>query len=120
MLQFNSILLFSENPTALKAFYTKVFQKDPEMNEGEYSGWNVGSYFMIGPHDKVKGRNEHPERILLNFETTDVAGEFDRIKQLGATVVAEPYHPGEEKNMTLATFSDPDGNFFQLNSPMPK
>jgi predicted enzyme related to lactoylglutathione lyase len=46
-------------------------------------------------------------------------GEFDRIKGLGATVEHEPYQPGDGDEMWLATFEDPDGNFFQLASPMP-
>jgi predicted enzyme related to lactoylglutathione lyase len=69
----------------------------------------------------VKGRNDTPGRIILNFETADVAGEFERIKGLGATVKQEPYQPGEATTgeFWLATFEDPDGNYFQLASPMP-
>jgi predicted enzyme related to lactoylglutathione lyase len=33
-------------------------------------------------------------------------------------VVREPYQPGEETEMWIATFSDPDDNYFQLVSPM--
>ena len=36
----------------------------------------------------------------------------------GATVVQEPYSPGEEMDGLIATFTDPDGNYFQLMSPM--
>jgi len=118
MLNFNSILLCSENPTALSEFYKKVFDKDPEMNEGGYTGFLVGTCFMtIGPHDKVKGKNATPERVMFNFETTEVEKEFNRIKELGATVVAEPYHPGEMESAMIATFADPDGNYFQLITP---
>ena len=119
MLNFNSILVFSENPSALSAFYEKVFQKEPEWKEGGYSGFQVGAgFFTIGPHDKVKGKSQNPERIMFNFETGDVQGEFDRIKELGAGVIAEPYSPEEDKRMSIATFSDPDGNYFQLMTPM--
>jgi len=63
-----------------------------------------------------------PGRLIINFETPDVRKEFDRIKGLGATVVAEPYNPAEDdsQEMLLATFEDPDGNYFQLASPMPQ
>ena len=71
----------------------------------------------IGPHDKVHGKSQNPERILINFETKDVEGEFKRIKELGAKVIAEPYHPGEDPSGMLATFEDPDGNYFQLATP---
>ena len=119
MLSFNSILLFSEHPKELGEFYEKVFGSKPGWAEHGYVGFQVGSGFVtIGPHDKVKGKNSQPERIMINLETTDVAGEFARIKALGAAVIAEPYHPGEEKDMQIATFADPDGNYFQLMSPM--
>ena len=36
----------------------------------------------------------------------------------GATVVQEPYQPGEAPEGWIATFSDPDDNYFQLLSPM--
>lgn len=118
MLELNSLLLFSENPDSLADFYKKVLQKDPEMEQGGYHGFLVGKFFMtIGLHDKVKGKNQNPERLLLNFDTEDVKGEFERIKALGAEVVQEPYQPDEAKDMWIATFADPDGNYFQLTTP---
>jgi predicted enzyme related to lactoylglutathione lyase len=122
MLNFSTVMISSEDPKALSDFYTKVLGK-PEWEDGGYVGWQAGSgMLMIGPHSEVKGRNEMPGRIILNFETPDVKGEFKRIKDLGATVQAEPYKPGgagEGPEMLLATFEDPDGNYFQLASPMP-
>ncbi|EKD95278.1 MAG: hypothetical protein ACD_24C00546G0004 [uncultured bacterium] len=120
MLNFNSLLLFSENPKKLSDFYSKVFEKQPDWTEGDYYGWQVGSGFLtVGPHDKVKGINLSPERMMFNFETQDVKTEFDRLKSLGAAVIQEPYQPGEEPTMWIATFSDPEGNFFQVMTPMP-
>lgn len=118
MLNFNSILVFSDNPAALAAFYEKVFQKEPEWKEGEYSGFQVGaSHIMVGPHDKVHGKSQNPERIMYNFETKDVQEEFERIKKLGAVVIAEPYNPKEDLKTLMATLADPDGNYFQLATP---
>jgi predicted enzyme related to lactoylglutathione lyase len=120
MLNFNNILVFSENPSALAAFYEKVFQKEPEWKESDYSGWQVGASFItVGPHDKVVGKSQNPERIMINFETDDVKGEFARIKELGAEIVAEPYQmEGMGENDWIATLADPDGNYFQLMTPM--
>lgn len=119
MLNLNSILVFSENTSALVDFYKKVLQSEPEWSGGDFHGFKAGvGYLFIGPHDKVKGKSTHPERIIFNFETPDVEEEFNRIKGLGAKVVKAPYHPAEEKKMLLATLADPDGNFFQLTSPM--
>ena len=75
---------------------------------------------LIGPHSEVKGRNDTPGRIILGFESPDFNGEVERIKGLGVTVEHEPYQPGEgSEDFWLATFEDPDGNFFQVASPMP-
>lgn len=120
MLSLNTVMINSEDPVALSAFYRKVLG-DPGWDDNGYVGWQVGSAsLMIGPHSDVKGQNEMPGRIMINFETTDVPGEFERVKALGAAVEREPYQPGPAgSEMWLATLADPDGNFFQLASPMP-
>lgn len=118
MLHFGSILLFSENPKKLAEFYRKVFRKKPDWSEGGYYGFMTGKGFItIGPHKKVRGKNRNPERMMFNLETKDVKREFGRIKKIGAKVVAEPYHPMEAEDMTIATFADPDNNYFQLVTP---
>lgn len=119
MLNLNSTLVYSEHPKKLFEFYEKIFGKKPDWTDENFQGWQVGSsFFAVGLHDQVKGKNNDANRILVNFETPDVHGEFERIKSLGAKVVAVPYHPGESPDMTIATFADPDGNYFQLMSPM--
>jgi predicted enzyme related to lactoylglutathione lyase len=118
MLDFHSILVFSEDPKRLSDFYRKIFQKDPGWSEGGYYGFMVGKGFItFGPHDQIRGRNGTPERMMFNFETRDVKGEFERIKKLGAPVIAEPYNPAEDPKATIATFADPDNNYFQLMTP---
>lgn len=121
MLGLDSVLLFSENPARLTEFYTKILGGKTDWSGGDFAGFKAGNgYLIIGPHDKVKGKNETPERMMINFAAEDVKTEFNRIKGLGATVVAEPYQPKEEPSMWLATFADPDGNYFQLGSAMKK
>lgn len=118
MLNFNSLLIFSEKPKILAEFYQKVFNKNPDWSDEHWKGWMVGSGFIsVGPHDKVKGKNKNPERLIFNLETKEVEKEFKRIKQLGANVIQDPYHPDEMKKMWIATFADPDGNYFQLTTP---
>jgi len=120
MLNLNSIMIGSDEPKALSDFYTKVLG-EPGWEEGGYVGWQVGSgTLMVAPHSEVKGKNEMPGRIILNFETPDVKGEFKRIKGLGVRVQQEPYQPdGAPADMWLATFEDADGNYFQIATPMP-
>lgn len=119
MLNLNTVMIGSEDPARLSAFYRTVLG-EPGWEDGGFTGWMVGSaMLMIGGHSEVHGRNETPGRIIVNFETPDVQGEFERIKGLGATVRQEPYRPSQEPDLWLATFEDPDGNYFQLASPMP-
>src|SRR5438552_3030725 len=109
MLDLNSIMVCSEDPKALSDFYTRVLGK-PKFEDNAYTGWQQGAgWLMVGPHSEVKGRNEMPGRIMWNFETPDVKKEFERIKGLGASVVQEPYQPGDGP-MWMATFEDIDGN----------
>jgi predicted enzyme related to lactoylglutathione lyase len=118
----NGILIGSEEPERLTEYYTNVFGK-PGFEDWGYTSWQIGSGSLtIGPHDQVKGRNTQPGRVIWNIESPNVKDEFDRLKSKGATVVREPYQPGEEGDESadawVATFSDPDDNYFQLVSPM--
>jgi predicted enzyme related to lactoylglutathione lyase len=119
MLNLNSLLLFSEAPKKLVDFYRQVLAREPKWQEDEFNGFECGgSALVIGPHSKVHGQSKNPERIMFNFETNDIKGEFKRMKGLGAKVIAEPYHPADDQDFWIATLADPDGNYFQLMSPM--
>jgi predicted enzyme related to lactoylglutathione lyase len=114
----NGILIGSENPERLATYYTGLFG-EPGWQGGDFHGWQLGTGWMtVGPHDQVRGRNAHPGRLIWNLETPDVQGEFERLKAAGATVIQEPYQPGEAPDGWIATFTDPDDNYFQLVSPM--
>jgi len=114
----NGILIGSEDPQRLRAYYTKLFG-EPAWDDGGYFGWRIGSGSVtIGPHDQVKGKSTHPGRVIWNIETPDVKGQFQKLKGAGATVVKEPYSVGGPTDMWIATLSDPDNNYFQLMSPM--
>lgn len=116
-LNLNSLLVYSDNPKKLADFYTKVFGKKADMDDGDYKGFLVGNCFItFGKHDKIKGKNKSPERIMINFEAKDVRREFIRIEKLGAKVIAKPYTMGDD-DYWIATFADPDGNYFQLMTP---
>lgn len=87
MLNLNSTMIGSMQKDVLTDFYQKVFQKLPDMNEGEYSGWLVGNaFFAVGTHSEMVGPSKDPGRVIFNFETTEVKEEFERIKGLGAKV----------------------------------
>jgi predicted enzyme related to lactoylglutathione lyase len=117
-MNFNSILIGSEDPKRLADYYTKLFGT-PGWDDGGYVGWQIGSGFLtVGPHSEVQGANTQPGRLIWNIECPDVKAEFERLSSAGATVVKEPYTMGDDWDGYIATLSDPDGNYFQLMSPM--
>ncbi len=114
----NSMLIGSEDPQRLADYYRKLFGK-PGWDMSPYIGWQIGTGgITVGPHDQVKGRNTQPGRLIWNIESSDIKGDFERLKAAGARVIREPYNPGEEADGWIATFADPDDNYFQLVSPM--
>jgi predicted enzyme related to lactoylglutathione lyase len=112
------ILIGSEDPKRLAEYYSKLFGA-PGMEDSGYTGWQLGDgWLTVGGHDQVKGASAHPGRVIWNLDSQDVPGDFERLKAAGAIVVTEPYHPGEGYEGWIATFADPDDNYFQLMSPM--
>lgn len=117
-MNFAGILIGSEDPRSLSEFYTRMFG-EPTMDMSGYTGWDMaGAWITVGPHDEVKGQNAQPGRLIWNLVTQDVTAEFERLRDAGATVVREPYNPGDEGDSLVATLADPDGNYFQVATPM--
>jgi predicted enzyme related to lactoylglutathione lyase len=115
---FNSILIGSDDPARLVEYYTRLLG-EPTMADGGYTSWLIGSgYVSIGAHSEVHGRNAQPGRFIWNIETADVQGTFDRFKAAGAIVVRDPYSFEGFPDMWIATLADPDDNYFQLMTPM--
>lgn len=118
MLNLNSVMIGTKQPKVLAAFYEKVLGQSAGMSDEEFGffGWQVGStYFSILEHSEMVGRTKDAGRVMLNFETPHVKEEFERIKALGGEVIKEPY---EMEGGWIATLADPDGNYFQLVTPM--
>lgn len=118
MISGTSAMIGSQDPKRLASFYEEVLEKKADWSQEDWFGFKVGENFItIGPHSEVKESALEPQRIFLNYYTSEVEKDFERIKGIeGAKVVKEPSSPDQSK-MLLATFSDPDGNFFQLATP---
>jgi len=118
MLNLNSVMIGTKQPTVLTDFYEKVLGKPAEMvdQENGFWDWQVGSsYLAILDHSEMGGNAKDPGRVMFNFETSQVKEEFERIRTLGSTIIREPYEMG---GGWVATLADPDGNYFQLVNPM--
>ena len=118
MLNLNSVMIGTKQPAALGAFYEKVLGRPADMSDQEngFWGWQAGSTnISVLEHSEMGGSTKDPGRVMFNFETAQVKEEFERIKALGGTVIREPYEMG---GGWIATLADPDGNYFQLITPM--
>jgi len=118
MLNLNSVMIGTKQPKALATFYEKVIGKPADMVDSEngFFGWQVGSAFLsVLEHSEMGGNTKDPGRVMFNFETTQVKEEFERIKALGSVVIREPYEMG---GGWIATLADPEGNYFQLVTPI--
>jgi len=118
MLNLNSVMICTKQTKAMATFYELVLGKPADMvdTKNGFYGWQVGSVFLgILEHSEMSGITKDPGRVIVNFETADVKAEFERLKAIDAVVVREPYEMG---GGWIATLADPDGNYFQLNTPM--
>jgi predicted enzyme related to lactoylglutathione lyase len=118
MLKLNSIMIGTKQPKVLAAFYEKLLGRPADMlDEGSgFWGWQVGGAFLsVLEHSAMGGNTKEPGRVMFNFETPQVKEEFVRIKAIGTKVIKEPYEMGQG---WIATLADPDGNYFQLVTPM--
>lgn len=113
----NSILIGSDDPQRLVDYYRRLFG-EPGWDDGGYVGWQIGSGGVtVGPHSEVHGSNSQPGRIIINIESDDVPGDFERLAAAGAIVIREPYTFEQAAGTWVATLADPDNNYFQLVSP---
>ena len=113
-MKFGMIMIGSANSKVLSEFYERILGK-PDFDENGWYVWKSGGvYFGIGDHSEVKGKSKEPQRLILNFESRTYRKEYERVKSLGAKVVKELY---EIEGQWIATFADPDGNYFQIISP---
>ena len=117
MLKLSSVLIGTKQLPAMAAFYEKVLEKPADMTDEGFFGWQLGgAFFGVFEHSEMGGSAKDPGRVMFNLETSQVREETERIRAQGGPVVHEPY---EGAAGWIATFSDPDGNYFKLMSPIP-
>src|SRR5260370_19821690 len=89
MLNLNSVMIGTQQLTALATFYEKVIGKPADMVDSDlgFYGWQVGSaFFSVLEHSAMEGDAKDPGRVMLNFETAQRKDEVERMKTLGAPV----------------------------------
>src|SRR5437667_9499211 len=79
-IDFNSVMIGSEDPKRLVDYYTKILGK-PAMSEGGYDGWQIGSgWITIGPHYDFKANNPSRGCLILYNASDDVKGDLGKFR----------------------------------------
>lgn len=114
-----AVLLSSEDATKLAKFYRDVvgLKQSAEMDMGDKGekGFNFelkGAGLYILDHSGIKGKSKEPARVMFNLEVDDIEKEAARLDKLDVEKHQGIYHV--EGYGLIATFKDPDGNYFQL------
>lgn len=116
----DTVMLNSENAKELATFYREtVGLTQTDEFEGEEGAAGYAFEFgegktslYVSSHSGVKGKNDEPQRMFINIEVNDAEVEARALKDKRVKVVQDVYHV--EGYGLVATFEDPDGNYFQL------
>ena len=129
MFETKFILLWSENPDELIKFYKEVLELEQigttdipakdglEKDYGfslKLSGYNV---LWIGHHDEVKGKNKDHLRFMINLETDEVQGWYEKVRDAGCEIIQKPIltpFATDEDPVHVCTWCDPEGNTWQF------
>ena len=113
------VLVTSEQPERLGAFFRDTVQLEPHTEIGEWA-FKVGdgASFVIDGHSETKGATKEPQRVLVSLFVDDLSAEQARLEGRGVkfirTAGREPW------GGVISTFLDPDGNYCQLIEYKPK
>jgi predicted enzyme related to lactoylglutathione lyase len=117
------ILIWSGNPDKLKDFYNDVLELEQtdklELPDDYGYEFKIAetSHLWIGLHSEIKGKNKDPKRIMHNLYTDEVEKWYNKVKDAGCEILAEPFlapFSTKEKGIYVSTFLDPEGNCWQF------
>jgi predicted enzyme related to lactoylglutathione lyase len=114
----SAILIWSEDYEALVDWYKDKLGLETieEINHPEDTGMGLSigeSYFWIGKHSEVQGKNKDPHRIMFNISVDSVTEAYEELKENGVEFIAGPFK-APTFDSYFATFKDLDGNIVQF------
>lgn len=113
-----AVLFWSEDYQKLADWYREKFgfKVIEELDHPDDTGIALAigdSYFWIGKHSEVKGKNKDPFRIMINIKVDSVEKAYKMLKAKGVEFLAEPFK-APTFDLYFATLKDLDGNILQL------
>ena len=113
---FSGILLVSENPARLAAFYRDVLEipLEEEQHDETLPHWGAtlgDVHFAIHPIEDFPDGKSGVGAVKLAFTVFDVRALAERLQERGVSLL---YPPRDEGFFVSTALLDPDGNFVQL------
>lgn len=103
----------ADNFPAMLTFYRDVLRLQPRSTRDGFVNFAWGDFRLtVAVHDEVRGKNEDPLRIMVNFAVGDIQRAYERLGSAGVNFSRTPEQ--ESWGGWIATFQDPDGNTLQL------
>ena len=86
-MNFNNILIGSEDAPRLVEYYTKLFGEPAWPRAATPAGRSARASSRSGRTRRSTGATRAPGRLIWNIESHDVKGDFEKFKAAGAMVV---------------------------------
>lgn len=119
----STIAIWSENFRRLADWYQDIFNFEvvEELSHPKDTGvlWKLpggGCWLWVGQHSAVKGKNTDPLRMMFNIDVSSVEKIYEYLVSKNVKVIAKPFKAPTFDDY-FATFSDLDGNTFQITGP---
>lgn len=116
-----SVGLWSEHHETLAAWYRDVLgipirAYAPVPNDDCYDMAVGNTFFSIGKHDSVHGKNKDPYRMMIGFQVESVGATYEELKDKSINWIAKPFL-APTGTVWCMTFTDPEGNIVQCFGP---
>src|SRR5712692_4678348 len=99
----------AERFPAMAHFYRDTLGLAPRTSKPDFINFDWGGVRLsVGVHDRIRGANPDPLRIMLNLAVDDIQAVHRRLAQAGVAFSRAP--APEPWGGHVATFADPDGN----------
>lgn len=113
-----SVGLWSEDNKKLAMWYQDVLGINvrayaPVPNDDCYDMDTGDTFFSIGKHDKVHGKNKDPYRMMIGFQVESVGQTYEELKNKNITWIAKPFL-APTGTVWCMTLSDLEGNIVQF------
>ena len=109
-----AVVVFSDNPAALAAWYREVFAVQEVVNQGDFVGLHAGEVTLFVQRTS-EGHRPGIGGIRPHFVVADCVAAFSSLVKAGARQVLPVTNTGGE---LVAAVQDPEGNPIGLLQPI--